>query len=118
MALVTPARLRAIYVMLQHVPPFDRWNLPPVGNIKFEILRDETLGEFSLDERDRFCVGINADTHTTLAQVVETMAHELVHIRQEQLGRLPFDHAKQHNAEFRRMARHVCRALGFDVQRF
>jgi hypothetical protein len=118
MPLVTPKRVRAVYALLQHVPPFERWSLPPVGNIKFEILHGPDTGEYSVDWNDRATIAVNADTNLSLAQMVETVAHEMVHLRQDQLGRLPEVRTEKHNAEFRRLARLVCRDLGFDVQRF
>lgn len=116
--LASPARLRAIYASLLAFPPFNRWSLPEPNAVKFELLADADTGEYSLDENDRACIAVNGDTNLTLLQITETVAHEMVHIRQDQLGRLPDDPAKHHNAEFRRLARLVCRNLGFDVQRF
>lgn len=119
MPLVTPKRLKSVYVLLRAHPPFDRWGLPEVADIKFEILSDEDIGEYSLDHNDRHCIAVNADKHLSLHQVVETVAHEMVHLRQELIGRLPAEGGeKAHNAEFRKLARVVCRTLGFDVQRF
>ena len=104
--------------MLVDCPPFARWDLPPVGTLRFEVLRGTDVAEYSVDQRDRSCIAVNADMHTRLAEVIESVAHEMIHLRQDLLGRLPDTHAKQHNAEWRRMARVVCRNLGFDVQRF
>ena len=118
MPLVTTRRLRAVYAFLQHMPPFERWDLPAVGTIRFEILRDSDAGEYFVDDRDRHHIAVNADTHITLLQMVETVAHEMVHLRQDLLGKLPEIKTEKHNQEFRRLARVVCRNLGFDVQRF
>ena len=114
---MTPKRLRAVYTLLQQAPPFDRWGLPPPTEVKFEVLSDEDHGEYSVDWDDRHYIAINADTHLTLHQVLESVAHEMIHLRQQMLGRFP-GQKDAHNAEFRRLRRVVCRALGFDVQRF
>lgn len=116
--LVTPARLRAVYTMLLAFPPFNRWDMPKPETIKFELLADADHGEYSINEKDRVCIAVNPDTHLTLLQVCESVAHEMCHVRQDAKGRLPDIEAKHHNTEFRRLARLVCRNLGFDVQRF
>jgi hypothetical protein len=113
---VTPDRLRAIYELLQEFAPFDKWDLPESSLVTFELLAGKDHAEYSVDDRDRMCIAVNPDTHITLAQLVESVAHEMVHLRQDMLDRLP---AKEpHNGEFRRWAKAVCKALGFDVQRF
>ena len=118
MSLVTPQRLRAIYTMLCVMPPFNRWGLPEPKLLKFSVLTGDDHAEYSVDFKDRPEIAVNADTHLTLAQVIESVAHEMVHLRQDALERLPDRHERQHNAEFRKMARSVCQQLGFDVQRF
>jgi hypothetical protein len=104
--------------MLQAMPPFNRWALPVVGKIRFEILHGPDTGEYAVDWDDKASIAVNADTNLTLVQVIETVAHEMCHVRQDQLGRLPEIKEEKHNAHFRRLARLVCRDLGFDVQRF
>lgn len=118
MSLVTPARLRAIYTMLLAMPPFDKWGLPEPTAIRFSVLRGADCAEYSTDWKDRPEISVNMDLHIWLDQVVESVAHEMVHLRQDALERLPERHERQHNAEFRKLARVVCQSLGFDVQRF
>jgi hypothetical protein len=113
---VTPRNLQAIYDLLSVLPPFDKWRLPESSLVTFQLLAGKDHAEYSVDDRDRLCIAVNPDTHITLNQLVESVAHEMVHLRQDMLDRLP---AKEpHNAEFRRWAKAVCVALGFDVQRF
>lgn len=104
--------------MLTAFPPFNRWPMPDPKEVKFELLADSDIAEYSVDWNDRITIAVNADSNLTLLQIVETVAHEMVHVRQDQLGRLPEVKQAKHNAEFRRLARLVCRDLGFDVQRF
>lgn len=116
---MTEAQLRAIYGMLREFRPFSRWGLPEPSAVSFGILRDaSTQAMFSEDSRARLKIEANPDFNVTLQQAVEAVAHEMVHARQNQLGRLPANPAKHHNAEFRRLARLVCKELGFNVQAF
>ena len=111
-------QLRAIYTMLRAFHPFNRWGLPPSEKVRFYLLVDEDLAQFSLDDDGKMYIAINPDKHLTLQQAIESVAHEMVHMRQEMLERLSDNPAKHHNADFRRMAKSVCRSLGFDIQRF
>lgn len=114
--LVTPRRIAAAYAFLRECHPFCRWSLPPADALRFEILRTRDHAEYVPGER-RDVIRVNAQTHITLEQLFETVAHEMVHLRQEMVGRLPVA-VDAHNADFRRMAKQVCSHLGFNVQNF
>lgn len=116
--LLNPERMRAVYAMLLEFPPFDRWTLPPPDEVEFELLADRDHAEYNKDDDDKISIAVNPDTHLTLQQIIESMAHEMVHVRQDQVGRLPDIAERHHNAEFRKLARLVCKTLGFDVQKF
>lgn len=111
-------QLKSIYTMLLSFHPFNRWGLPPADKIRFYLLVDEDLAQFSRDDDGKMYIAINPDKHLTLQQSIESVAHEMVHMRQEMMERLSDNPSKHHNAEFRRMAKSVCRSLGFDIQRF
>jgi hypothetical protein len=117
MPLVTKRRMRAVYAMLLDFAPFSRWSLPDPDGVRFELLAGEDHAEVDVYSA-RPVIRVNADTNLTLVQLVEAIAHEMAHIRQHALGRLPENPGLHHNAEFRRLARLICRDLGFDVQRF
>jgi hypothetical protein len=115
MALVTPARLRAIYTMLLHMPPFIRWQMPHPDTVKFYLVHDPKInGEYSHPHR----IGINPETCSDLPHIERVMAHEMVHMRQELIGRRPATKDDQHNREFYRLARIVCRNLGYASENF
>lgn len=116
MPLVTPARIRAAYAFLRECPPFRGWTLPEPHVMRFELLRSRDHAEYQPGER-RHIIRINDLTHTTVEQLIASTAHEMCHLRQELLGRLPAT-KDPHNGEFRRMARQVCHHLGFNVQDF
>jgi hypothetical protein len=118
MALVTRPRIKAIYTMLRLLPPFCRWGLPEPDAIKFTICNGTHHGMYSVDEKDRINIEINPYTHITLFMLTMTIAHEMVHIRQDQLGQLPNSESKQHNKAFQRLARMVCKELGFEPTEF
>jgi hypothetical protein len=107
--------IRQCYAHLRELPPFDRWCLPGPDTVEFGILigRDHAVYERSGVHR----IAVNDLTHTTHEQVMQTVAHEMVHLRQELLGRLPLK-KDPHNAEFRRMARAICKEFGWNVQTF
>ncbi len=112
---VTVHLIRQCYTHLRELPPFDRWSLPTAERVEFGILVGKDHAIYERDGPHRICV--NDLTHTTHQQVMETVAHEMVHLRQELLGRLPL-RKDPHNADFRRMARAICREFGWNVQTF
>lgn len=116
---VKAADVRAAYEFLRTLEPFHRWKLPPACVIKFQIRRDPSAhGAFDWDGERLRSIAINDDTHTTLNQLLASVAHEMIHVKQHMLGRLPDDPAKHHNALYRRMRKRVCQSLGFDIQTF
>ena len=61
-------------------------------------------------------VELSAKRHGHLATVVSSMAHEMIHVRQR-VHRTETS-GVEHNAEFRRDAKLVCRRFGFDIGQF
>ena len=114
--LVTPKRIALAYAFLRECHPFCKWNLPPADKLRFEILNSRDHAEYDPHER-RHVIRVNALTHIKLEQLLSSTAHEMVHLRQELIGRLPIG-KDGHNADFRRMARQVCHHLGFNLQSF
>ena len=119
----TPKRMRAIYTMLCQMPPFERWDLPPPHKIKFIILNDpEQHGHYwhSDDDSDRHEIALNVFKHITLQDHIMLVAHEMGHMRQARIGRLPdsIEQSKLHNSAWQRIARTICEALGFPVGDF
>lgn len=113
---VTDERVREAYLFLRGIPPFSRWNLPPASECIFGLLLGESHHAEYIRDGKHFIL-VNADTHITLTDHLMSVAHEMVHLRQELLGRLPI-HADGHNTEFRRMAKQICAATGWDLQKF
>ena len=63
-------------------------------------------------------IAVNPHLTLSLLLLIENVAHEMVHLKQDMKGRRPYKATKQHNKEFFRMVRLVCRDLGLDPQRF
>ena len=110
---LTETQLRAIYVMLTCCPPFSRWKLPDEYRLKFKVTRSDM--HMGMYEPDPHRLAISAPQHTGLAAVVETMAHELIHLKLEREGRQ--GHA-DHGPQFKAHASEVCKAWGFDESTF
>ena len=112
---LTPERLAAVYDMLRAFPPFCRWQLPPASVVKFHILKtDKWQADWWL-EGNTHHIRVSEKKHGHLVSLIESMAHEMVHVRQ----RIAKTETKgDHNAEFRKLAERICKALGFDVGQF
>lgn len=112
---VTTDLIRQCYLFLKQVHPFSNWELPPPGECEFGLLSGGHHAEYIRDGK-HFII-VNPDTHIALNDLLMSVAHEMVHLRQELKGRLP-EKGDGHNAEFRRLAKQVCASLGWDLQRF
>jgi predicted SprT family Zn-dependent metalloprotease len=64
---------------------------------------------------DRFSeIAISAQKVRTSQMLIATMAHEMIHLYQDESGTA----RGHHNAEFRRLAARVCAVHGFDPEEF
>jgi predicted SprT family Zn-dependent metalloprotease len=114
---VTSRDVQAAYDFLCRLAPFNKWGLPDARKVKFSISRvPDEIGACHIS--NEFSISLNDDMHLTLVQLLETVAHEMIHVKQQMLGKLPDDPSKHHNATYRRMRKQVCLQFGFDVQRF
>lgn len=109
---VTAQTLRAVYTLLRTLPPFKRWKLPTADNVIFEVLKRDK-DHASLEHGKYPVVSVNPHTHNTLLHVVESVAHEIAHMRQRK-----FDGGMTHNKRFQKIALQICNSLGLDPQRF
>lgn len=110
--LISAARLRAVYVMLQAFKPFSEWKLPPSSEVKFGTFPEVNPLAFYGCE-DRHEIRFSSARVWNLYQVTVTMAHEMAHLKQNLRGKLPDAEAKHHNAEFHRICQRICQELGF-----
>jgi predicted SprT family Zn-dependent metalloprotease len=60
-------------------------------------------------------IGIRASLVGKTSELIEVLAHEMVHLHR----RLKYGHGSDpHDVRFRKLARQVCDAHGFDLSRF
>lgn len=113
---VTPERLAGVYEMLRRWPPFSGWDLPPAESVKFHVLKtDQWHADWWIDEAERHHIRVSEKKHGHLASLIESMAHEMIHVRQ----RIAKTETKgEHNREYKRLGLRVCKALGFDHGQF
>jgi len=112
---ITPAMLEAAYELLRQTPPFRRWRLPDPDDVTFWAvpLPNDDQGELFKAKDGKFRVTVSPARHKTLASMQMTLAHEMAHMRQDQLKRR--DH---HGASFQRIADQICKYHGFDRGQF
>lgn len=106
---VTAETVRAVYVMLLCFPPFSRWSLPPPEKVNFCVAPLKSMwGDF---DPNNHTIRISTVNVTTFLSLVTAVAHEMVHLKQDVSGRWPAKDA--HNADFKRMAKQVCKHFPF-----
>lgn len=109
---LTPERLQLAYEYLSACPPFDKWNMPDGDDIDFKVGRSR--GEFGCyQQKAKHTVIISSHLIGRTAALLETMAHEMIHIHQDRTG-MPLTH----DLAFKRMAARVCTVHGFDPKPF
>jgi len=110
---LTPDLLAAGYDFLRETQPFKGWKLPPSDEVGFSVVRDPTYFADCGMENGMPVIRVSEAKNGHTATVLATLAHEMCHIRQFAAG-----DSGNHNEMFRRLARAVCRAHGFDIKSF
>ena len=99
------------YQMLRGMEPFCSWKLP--ATIQAKVVNDISMyGCFE----DPDIITISTARVWDVNQLVATVAHEMIHLRQYRLKQL--DDTTPHDAYFMEQARLVCVGLGFDKENF
>lgn len=110
---LTPSKLAAVYDCLRAFPPYKGWRLPESDGVVFGVsLSLDTFGTYERC-RGKPRIEISALMVTDWQTLVETMAHEMIHLRQCRAGR-----AVDHDAEWQRIATRVCREFGWKREGF
>lgn len=112
---ITPENMEASYRLLLTALPFRNWRMPHPDDVEFivSLHRDRRAHHCAYKDGIRHEISVSANEVKSLHLLNETMAHEMIHIRQDQLGLR--DH---HGASFQRMAKLVCRRNGFALAGF
>lgn len=110
--------LVAAYEYLARIKPFSGWNLPESNAVEFEINRSQMLqGEYSPDPHT---IKVSSEHCKTQQSVLETVAHEMVHLHLERARRkspavsiLPL---VRHKRAFAPVDRNTDRGLFYSLQ--
>lgn len=113
---LTPQRLGTVYDMLRSFPPFSGWGLPPGSEVKFHVAKTKKHQAAWWIEGNIHHIEVSEKKHGHLETAVETMAHEMIHVRQR-IAKTETS-GVEHNAEFQRLALRVCKVFGFDYGQF
>ena len=118
---LTPEMLEGAYEYLRVSPPFSRWGLPHADHVMFRVLgAKDRFGHFRGRHRkaqgdDGFSeIAISAGLVRSTDLLVSTMAHEMIHLYQDETGTA----RGHHNPKFRKLAKRVCAIHGFDPETF
>lgn len=116
---LTVEMLEAAYTYLKTTPPFNKWKLPPGGDVKFTVGR--ALDSFACYQWDgnRHTITVSQNSVAYTSTLMNSMAHEIIHLHlwatnQESKRSGP----RYHNAAFKRYAARVCKHHGFDPKAF
>ncbi len=114
---LTPVLLEAAYVFLRATPPFRRWALPESCDVEFRVSKDrEALGSHQLHSRQgHHVITISGVRVSHLMTLMSVTAHEMLHLYQAESGE---ETKSEHNADFRRLSKIVCRYHGWDPLEF
>jgi hypothetical protein len=106
---------RAAYECLKHLPPFNRWRLPPSEEIRFRVTNSaREYGSYD-SPGGKHSISISRRLVTTGQGLLCVMAHETLHLHQR-IART--ENCSQHNKHFRRLALTVCKQMGYETRGF
>jgi hypothetical protein len=118
---LTPEMLEGAYEYLRVSPPFCHWALPHADHVSFRVLgAKDRFGHFRGRHRkaqgdDGFSeIAISAGLVRSTDLLLSTMAHEMIHLYQDETGTA----RGHHNPKFRKLAKRVCAIHGFDLESF
>lgn len=115
MIYLSPDMLAGLYDVLRMTRPFKAWKLPPSDDVCFHVSEAESpQGEWWHDGKHHN-LRVSAKKHHTLHSALMTLAHEMVHLHEHQVGARRDVH---HGWQFKRFAASVCKHHGFDLGQF
>lgn len=112
---LTPDILEAAYNLLRQTRPFRGWKLPDGEEVAFHVVATDRVYADHHVGRDGHCIRVSQRRHYQLATLLQTMAHEMCHMREVQL-KVRNDIA--HGRVFQQLKAQVCRFHGFDPGMF
>jgi hypothetical protein len=111
---LTPAILRNLYCAFVVAEPFCRWKMPFPEEIKFIVDADtEAMGTYLYDDGGKYehVITISEARCSYLLTTASTLCHEMIHMSRS--GTVTEAWFK-HDATFKRRAKKVAEAFGFD----
>jgi SprT-like family len=116
---LTPDMVAAVYTCLNQLPPFNSWKLPPAEEIEFRVNKKrDTMGEYTRYARTTdHIVILSSAVIGHLSTLLAVLSHEMIHLKQA-IDKTEPSRAGVHNADFRRLAKLVCKIHGWDYKAF
>jgi hypothetical protein len=110
--ILAPELLVKSYDLLREFRQFK--SLPPAEEVEFRVFRHP--GKFAdFGFQGVAVIRISEKTNGSLDTLLRSMAHEMVHFSLFVKGEKTWD---KHGAQFHRMARSVCKTMGWDAKAF
>lgn len=108
---ITSETLQAAYELLRTTLPFRGWHLPPLEDVKFRVLKRTTTnamhGDYVFD--GAHVIRVVDAKHQTINGVLMTVAHEMIHMKQQLDGA-----TDAHGKTFHKLADRVCKVHLWD----
>lgn len=109
MSIITDQSIKAIYIMLRKLPPFNKWNLPTASKIKFKANHElPFLGEMHVKPY-KMVIGSKHQEH--FETIITTVAHEMIHLALYLEGVPSYN---KHLRKFKEKSHEVGTLYGFD----
>ena len=106
----------ACYEFMRTMPPFCHYKMPHGDEIEFQVVKDRRLhGWHKATDSGKHILAISKNSIGHTGSLIFYMAHEMIHLVQAERGTHT---SADHNAEFRKIAKLVCRLNGFDPKVF
>jgi len=112
---LTPEQVYSCYEFMRTMPPFCQYKMPPGDEIEFQVVKDRRLFGWHKMIKGRHIVAISKNGIGFTSSLIFFVSHEMIHLLQAERGT---DTNSIHNAEFRKIAKTVCRLNGFDYKAF
>lgn len=113
---LTPHLLATSYRLLKATEPFNKWNLPSTEDIKFRVTRSRIWRGQHIWTGRQHEIEVSAGVNSTLHSLLETMAHEMIHVYEQHHGLCS---RAEHSKAFHKLAARVCQYhRDFDPKRF
>lgn len=111
---LTPDILEANYRLLCLTLPFRRWKLPHPDELGFRVSKHADRHAHYKNQHGVKEVCVSQVHAKGLDKLTQDMAHEMVHLRLDEVG----DSRVNHGPKFVRLATLVCRRHKWDLQTF